>query len=70
VRDGVQVYGRAERFVRAATESYLETPTATMGLLGIRYEPITTAAVKLEGGWEKISGVEGTTARAQLAWLF
>jgi len=31
---------------------------------------ISTAALKLEGGWEKIAGAEGTTIRGQLAWLF
>lgn len=70
IRDKVQLYGRVERFVRATEESYLVTPTATFGLGGVRYDVISTAALKLEGGWEKVAGVEGTTIRGQLAWLF
>jgi len=70
VRDDVHLYGRVERFVRDATESYLLTPTASIALGGLRYELTTTAALKLEGGWERISGVEGTTVRGQLSWLF
>ena len=70
VRDDVQLYGRVERFVRATQESYLDTPTASFALGGVRYDVISTAALKLEGGWEKIAGAEGTTIRGQLAWLF
>ena len=70
VREDLQVYGRVERFVRDAAESYLETPAASLALGGVRYELVSTAALKLEGGWEKIAGVEGTTVRGQLAWLF
>jgi hypothetical protein len=70
LREDLHVYGRAERFVRDAAESYLLTPTATIAVGGLRYELTSTAALKLEGGWERIAGVEGTTARGQVAWLF
>ena len=70
VREDLHLYGRVERFVRDAAESYLTTPTASFALGGLRYELAPTAALKLEGGWERIAGVEGTTARGQVSWLF
>ena len=69
-RDDFHLYGRVERFVRDAAESFLLTPTASIAVGGLRYELTSTAALKLEGGWERINGVEATTARGQLAWLF
>jgi hypothetical protein len=68
--ENLHLYGRAERFIRDATESYLLTPTASIVVGGVRYELAPTAALKLEGGWERIAGVEGSTARGQLSWLF
>jgi hypothetical protein len=68
--EDVHLYGRGERFVRDSTEGYLNTPTTSSVLGGIRFDPIPSAAIKLEGGWEKFSGVEGATARGQVSWLF
>jgi hypothetical protein len=31
---------------------------------------IPSAALKIEGGWERSAGADGVTARGQLAWLF
>jgi len=68
--EDLHLYSRAERFVRAATETYLDTPTASNVLGGIRYDLVPTAALKVEGGWERFGGVDATTVRGQLSWLF
>ena len=70
VREDLHVYGRVERWVRDGAEGYLDTPTTSNALGGIRYELVPTAALKIEGGWERTAGVEGATARGQLSWLF
>jgi hypothetical protein len=70
LREDLRLYGRGERFVRAANETYLVTPTASNVLGGIRYELVPTAALKLEGGWDRTAGVDAVTVRGQLSWLF
>jgi hypothetical protein len=70
LRDELHVYARVERFDRSAAEIYLPTPAYSTALGGVRYEMASSAALKVEGGWERIGRVDATALRGQLSWLF
>jgi hypothetical protein len=70
LREDLHAYARAERFVRGDGEAFLVTPTTSSALGGVRYELISTAALKVEAGWERVAGVSGGSVRGQVAWLF
>jgi hypothetical protein len=68
--DLLKPYARAERFIRGADEVFLPTPNQSSVLGGVRLDPIPSAALKLEAGWERADGIDGVLIRSQIAWLF
>jgi hypothetical protein len=63
-------YARVERFIRAAGEVYLTTPTTSEALGGVRVDFIANAAIKMEVAWTRTEGIDVAAARAQLSWMF
>ena len=63
-------YARVEHFEHDAANDYLPTPTTTEVLGGLRFDPISPVALKLEGAWVRVTGVDQPAVRAQLSWLF
>ena len=69
-RDDVHLYGRVERFVRAPEEVFLTTPSTSNALGGIRWDAEASASIKIEGGWERVAGIDVGSVRGQVSWLF
>jgi hypothetical protein len=70
IGEHVRPYARIERYVHDAADDYLSTPTTTEVLGGLRADPISSVAVKLEGAFLRVSRADQPALRAQVSWLF
>jgi len=70
VDERIRPYVRVERYVHDPADDYLPTPTTTELLGGLRFDPISSLALKLEGAFLRVSGSDRPALRAQAAWLF